>query len=101
MGLFKRLWEKDDHFFSGYMLIVGVLFILWIFFFADDNIVRYIRGCFELHRQSVQIEQYQKEIAEMDKQIRELSTDRDTLEEFARERFHFAAPGEDVYLLEQ
>lgn len=44
------------------------------------------------------MEQYQKEIREMDKQIKMLSTDRDTLEEFSRERFHFAAPGEDVYV---
>ena len=34
----------------------------------------------------------------MDEQIRTLSTDRDTLEEYARENFHFAAPGDDVYV---
>ena len=37
----------------------------------------------------------------MDKQIRMLSTDRDTLEEFARERFRFAAPDDDVYILDK
>ena len=34
----------------------------------------------------------------MDRQIQMLSNDRDTLEEFARENFHFAAPGDDVYI---
>lgn len=32
--------------------------------------------------------------------IRQIRTDRDTLEKFAREQFRFAAPGEDVYVLE-
>ena len=28
-------------------------------------------------------------------------TNRDTLEQFAREQFHFAEPGEDVYIVEE
>ena len=40
----------------------------------------------------------QKEIDAMDSQIRMLSNDRDSLEEFARENFSFAAPGDDVYI---
>lgn len=53
----------------------------------------------ELRQQRRQIEIYNREISEMDKQIRMLSTDRDTLEDFARERFRFAAPDDDVYIL--
>jgi cell division protein FtsB len=34
----------------------------------------------------------------MDKAIKDLSCDRDSLEGFAREEFHFAAPGDDVYI---
>ena len=44
---------------------------------------------------------YQLEIVEMDNRIRELSGSRDSLEKFAREEFHFAVPGEDVYLVEK
>ena len=36
----------------------------------------------------------------MDKRVNMLKTDRDTLEKFAREQFHFAAPGDDVYVIE-
>ena len=46
------------------------------------------------------IEQYNAEIEEMDKRINMLKTDKDTLEKFAREHFYFAAPGEDVYVIE-
>jgi cell division protein FtsB len=37
----------------------------------------------------------------MDESIEDLKTDRDSLEKFAREQFHFAVPGEDVYIVEE
>ena len=36
----------------------------------------------------------------MDAEIQSLTRSRDSLEQFARETYHFAAPGEDVYLIE-
>ena len=46
------------------------------------------------------IEDYQFENAELDRRINMMKTDRDTLEKFAREQYNFAAPGEDVYVIE-
>ena len=46
------------------------------------------------------MEKYREEIEAMNQNIEELKTNRDTLEKFARENFHFAAPGEDVYIVE-
>ena len=53
-----------------------------------------------MNRQEKIIEQYQVENAELDRRINMMKTDRDTLEKFAREQYNFAAPGEDVYLVE-
>ena len=36
---------------------------------------------------------------EIERQIRQLKSDPDTLEKFAREQFLFAAPGDDVYVI--
>ena len=36
-----------------------------------------------------------------DKDINELKNNKDSLEKFAREQFHFAAPDEDVYLIKE
>ena len=44
------------------------------------------------------VREYFKE--QMEKSVNILKTDRDTLEKFAREQFHFAAPGDDVYVIE-
>ena len=36
----------------------------------------------------------------MDDRIRSLTSSRDSLEKFAREHFHFAEPGDDVFIIE-
>ena len=41
-----------------------------------------------------------QEIEQMRRKVNMLKTDKDTLEKFAREQFYFAAPGEDVYVVE-
>ena len=46
------------------------------------------------------MEYYREQIEIMDRDIEELQTNKDSLEKFARERFRFAAPGEDVYIIE-
>ena len=43
---------------------------------------------------------WNEEIDRMEHRIKMLTSDRDTLEEFAREEFYFAEPGDDVYIIE-
>ena len=45
------------------------------------------------------MQRYRDEIEEMDRQIQMLTHEKDSLETFAREQFHFAEPGDDVYLI--
>ena len=87
--------------FVKFAAVVFAGFFIYIAFLGDDCLVRWAKAGLEIRRQRNQMEVYRKEIAAMDKQIRMLSTDRDTLEEFSRETFHFAAPGDDVYLLKK
>ena len=54
----------------------------------------------EIRRQNAQIEEYRRRIEEMDGSIGQREADLDTLEKFAREQYKFAAPGEDVYVIE-
>ena len=53
-----------------------------------------------LRSQRRQIEAVEAENARLDRQIELLSTNRDSLETYARERFYFSKEGEDVYIIE-
>ena len=46
------------------------------------------------------MERLRNDIDAMDAEIQALTNSRDSLEKFARETYHFAAPGEDVYIIE-
>jgi cell division protein FtsB len=83
---------------AKYIIWSTVAFLVVILFFRHDNLIRWIGAGFTIHRQEKQIEQYKQEISELDKRIEEMSTNRDTLEKYARETFLFAEPGDDVYL---
>ena len=98
MGKLKEIWNGEHKSFVRYASVVTVLFLLYVSVLGHDSLWRWAKAGMELRSQRRQIERYQKEIAAMDSQIRMLSNDRDSLEEFARENFSFAAPGDDVYI---
>lgn len=92
------LWNSDYNGFIKYAVLITAVFVVYQCFLARDNVVRWIRSEFEIRRQERQMEVYRSGIAEMDRQINQLTNDRDSLEKFAREQFHFAEPGDDVYI---
>ena len=107
MGKFRDIWDRDKdgknaekRSFIRYSIVATAIFILLVGFVNQNNIVRWIRAGAEIKRQNKQIEQYNKEIEEMDSQIKGLSTNKDSLERYARENFGFAEPGDDVYIVE-
>lgn len=77
-----------------------LVFLLFICLSRTGNIFRWAQAGLTLRRQHRQIELYNGEIRALDEKVQSLSTNRDTLETFAREQFHFAEPGEDVYLID-
>ena len=94
------LTRSDHNYFVPFVLIVTALVALWLLFFSHSSVLNWVRARWEIGRQERQMEQYRSEIREMDAEIQSLTRSRDSLEKFAREQYHFAAPGEDVYILE-
>ena len=103
-----KIWEKikseftgDRRRFAWFTLVVLIVFIFsWLV--GDGNTIPgWIKAKKEIKKQKAQMEEYQRQIDEMDGSIDQRVTDIDTLEKFAREQYNFAAPGEDVYIIEK
>ena len=92
-------WNNDHYAFSKFAVVSTLLLAVFLCFFARDNVVRWIRAAAEIRAQERQMQRYRDEIEEMDRQIQMLTHEKDSLETFAREQFHFAEPGDDVYLI--
>ncbi len=108
MGKFKDIWNRnldgknaERRSFVRYAICVTVFFVIMVGFVNQNNIVRWIKAGFEIRSQERLIERYSAEIKDMDRQIHGLTHSKDTLEQFARENFGFAEPGDDVYVIEK
>lgn len=106
MGKFKDIWDREkdgnkagQRSFLRFAIIITAVFVLFLFV-KKDNLVRWIQAGFTLGNQERRIEQLEQENEELDRQIRTLSTSRDSLEKYAREEFGFAEPGDEVYVEE-
>ena len=94
------LTRSDHNYFLPFVIVVTAVAALWLLFFSHSSVLNWVRANVEIRRQERQMDKYRQEIDEMDAEIRALTDSKDSLEKFARETYHFAAPGEDVYILE-
>ena len=80
---------------------LATAFFLFVWIVGPGNtIIHWAKAGMEIRRQEKLMEYYQEQNAQMEMRLQLLKNDRDTLEKFAREQLHFAAPGEDVYIVE-
>jgi len=107
MGKFDNIWKRskdganrEERSLVRYVIVSTVIFLLFICFIKRDNLFRWVEAGLNIRRQEKQMEYYESDIARLKDEVRSLTTDKDTLEKFAREKFLFAEPGEDVYILE-
>ena len=107
MGKFRDIWDRDKdgknaekRSFIRYAIVATALFFSLVGFVNQNNIVRWVKAGAEIKRQDKLIEKYNKEIDQMDSQIHGLTSNKDSLERYARENFGFAEPGDDVYKVE-
>ena len=91
---------KGEH--RRFWIFCAVATAVFVFIWVvgpGNTVIHWIKAKMDIDAQEKAIEQYESDLEEMDKRINMLKTDKDTLEKFAREQFHFAAPGEDVYVI--
>lgn len=91
---------KDHNHFVPFVIIVTAVVALWLLFFSHSSVLNWVRAALEVRSQEKEMVRLQSEMDEMDREIDMLTTNRDSLETFARETYHFTAPGEDVYIAE-
>ena len=100
MGQIKDIFQGPHRKFAWFVVVsTTALILLWIFG-PGHTFIHWGKAAAEVKRQEKIIEKYETENADLDRRINMMKTDKDTLEKFAREQYHFAASGEDIYLVE-
>ena len=104
---FSAIWTKIKEAYTGprrkffwfATVVTGIFLFVWTVG-PGNTIGHWIKAGIEIRRQEKLIQYYEQQNKEMQTRLNMLKNDQDTLEKFAREQFHFAAPGEDVYIIE-
>lgn len=81
--------------------IATLVFVLLILFNTRTSLFQMIRSLNTLHNQKKQELYYRQAIKNTDERIKQLSSNKDTLEMFARENYYFLEDGEDVFIVEK
>ena len=98
----KWAWfrRRDHNYLLPFVIIVTVAVALWLLLFAHNSVLNWVKASVEEKNQEAEMARLQAEIQEMDREIDNLRNNRDSLESFARETYHFAASSDDVYIVE-
>jgi cell division protein DivIC len=79
--------------------IAVLIFLVWIMFFDENNIMAHRRNKKRLSALKSQQEYYREKIAADNQKIEELRSGQDNLEKYAREQFYMSKPDEDVFMI--
>jgi cell division protein DivIC len=80
-------------------ILTTLIFLIWILLLDSNNLIARVRDMHELHNLRNDKEYYTKKIEVDKRKLRELKTDDQNLEKFAREQYHMKKPDEDLYIV--
>ena len=85
--------------FKNKYLIAGILFLVWIAFFDQNSWIERYQNIKELKQLEKDKTYYQQKIEEDTERLRELRTNNENLEKFAREQYLMKKENEDVFVI--
>lgn len=95
----SRLYNRLPPFLRNKYLLSVCLFLIWVLFFDGNNLVdRYHDMAVLKQYQSDKI-YYQQRIEEDKRKLRELKTNNENLEKFAREQYYMKKDDEDLFII--
>ena len=100
------MWEKIKEsrllkIVKNRFFLATLVFAVWVVFFDQNSLIDWFRVRMRIMRQERQIEYYNREIKSIDEKLQELSSNKDSLEKFAREQYYFHEEDEDLYIIEE
>lgn len=95
----SSLFEKIPPLFRNKYLLAIIVFLAVILFIDSNNLIERAKDNRKLRELKAEKEYYINKIETENEKLRELQTDNDNLEKFAREQFLMKRPDEDIYVI--
>lgn len=95
----KILNKRQLKFKFNRYVILGLIAFIWIFFLDSKSVVNLISVKSEINQLNKEKDYYLNKIKEDKQKIKELKTNKENLEKFAREQYLMKRKNEDIYIL--
>ena len=93
--------KKLGPLFRNFYAVTGISFLVWMVFLDSNDLITRFRMSSKLRALENEKEFYQEKIVEVEKDKQELTTNRELLEKFAREKYLMKKPSEDIFIIEE
>lgn len=94
-----RFIQKIPAAFRNKYILTILIFFIWLLLLDSNNLIARYKEIRELHKLRNDREYYINKIEVDKRKLRELKTDDDNLEKYAREQYRMKKPDEDVYII--
>lgn len=87
--------------FRNFYAVTGISFLIWMTFLDSNDLITRFRMSSKLRSLENEKEFYQEKISEVEKDRQELTTNKELLEKFAREKYLMKKPKEDIFIIQE
>ncbi|MCF0174702.1 MAG: septum formation initiator family protein [Bacteroidales bacterium] len=102
-----ELWSKiknyidtsSGHGLVPFSIIITVSFFLYLCFGNGNNLTDFFAARAEINRNERQIAIYRAKMNDLGERQKAITSNPDSLEKLAREKYHLCAPDEDIYII--
>lgn len=93
--------KKLPRLFRNFYAVTGLCFLLWMIFLDSNDLISRFRMGAKLRSLENEKEYYQEKISDVEKDRQELTTNKELLEKFAREKYLMKKPTEDIFIIQE
>ena len=95
------MFKKLPPIFRNFYVMTGMCFLVWMTFLDSNDLISRFSLSSKLSTLEDEKAYYQEKIAEVEKDRKELMTNRELLEKFAREKYLMRKETEDVFIIQE
>jgi cell division protein DivIC len=95
-----KIWKKILPYLKNKFILTLIVFFIWILFFDRNNLVDRFISAREIRQLERDKLYFKTRITRDSTRLKELKTDGDNLEKFAREQYLMKRTNEDIFIIE-
>jgi len=99
MNTVVAIWKKIRPWVKNKYIITILIFIVWLIFFDNNNLVDRIKEINHLRQLEKDRKYYLERIDKDSKSLQQLKTNNKNLEKFAREKYLMKKENEDIFVV--